>query len=68
MEKSASIQWEIEEETVCIQLVKKSLKLNEKMRKKTRDSIDAKLLKLNEKTRKKTNHSFVESEKSPKPS
>ncbi len=59
MEKSPSIQWEIEEETVYIQLVKNFLKLNENMRKKTGDSIDAKLLKLNEKMRKKTNHSFV---------
>ena len=56
-----------------IQLVKKSLKLNEKTKKKIGDSINKKPPKLNEKTRKKTNHlyfvyCFIEGEKSSKPS
>ena len=50
-------------------IVKKLLKLDKKIKKKTYDSIDKKLPKFNEETRKKTDHlyhiyCFIKSEKS----
>ena len=44
---------------MCVQLMKKSLKLDEKTKKKAGGLIDEKPLKLNKETRRKTNHLYV---------